>query len=50
MFEFVYAKRVKKSMIMAIIDKYKDEYNLFITHKPNGNIEVWIGSKKTENE
>ena len=50
MFEFLYAKKVKKDLVMEIIDKYKDKYNLFITQKPNGNIEVWIGGKRNENE
>lgn len=43
-------KEVKKDLVMEIIDKYKDKYNLFITQKPNGNVEVWIGSKRNENE
>lgn len=49
MFGF-YSKKVKKDLVMEIIDKYKDKYNLFITQKPNGSIEVWLGSKKNENE
>jgi hypothetical protein len=50
MFEFMYAKKTKKEEIMEIIDKYKDDYHLFITQKPNGTLEVFIGSKKKESE
>lgn len=50
MFEFMYAKKVDKDMVMEIIDKYKDEYRLFITQKPNGTLEIFIGSKREESE
>ena len=50
MFEFMYAKKVDKDIVMEIIDKYKDDYHLIITHNPNGNLEIFIGSKKKEGE
>ena len=50
MFEFMYAKKIKKDIVMEVIDKYKDDYFLSITHKPNGNTEIFIGSKKEEGE
>lgn len=51
MFEFMYAKKIKKDTVMEIIDKYNDGYHLLITHKPNGTIEIFIGSKReTESE
>lgn len=50
MFEFMYAKKIKKDIVMEVIDKYKDDYYLHISHKPNGNIEIFIGSKRTESE
>ena len=50
MFEFMYAKKIKKDIVMEIIDKYKDDYYLDISHKPNGNTEIFIGSKRKESE
>ena len=46
MFEFMYAKKIKTDTVMEIIEKYKDSYNILITHMPNGNLEIFIGSKK----
>jgi hypothetical protein len=50
MFEFMYAKKVNKDIVMEIIDKYKDNYYLHITHKPNGDVEIFVGSKRKESE
>lgn len=50
MFEFMYAKKVDKDMVMKIIDKYKDDYHLFVTQKPNGTLEIYIGGKRIESE
>ena len=50
MFEFMYAKKIKKDTVMEIIDKYIDDYFMVITHKQNGNTEIFIGSKKKESE
>ena len=50
MFEFMYAKKIKKDSIMEVIDKYKDDYYLNVTYKPNGITEIFIGSKKKESE
>lgn len=50
MFEFMYAKKIKKDTIMEIIDKYKDDYYLNITHKPNGTTEIFIGSERNNRE
>ena len=50
MFEFMYAKKIKKDIVMEVIDKYKDDYYLIISHKPNGNTEIFIGSKRKESE
>ena len=50
MFEFMYAKKIKKDIVMEIIDKYKNDYYLYISHKPNGNIEIFIGGKRKESE
>lgn len=46
MFEFMYAKKIKKDIVMEVIDKYKDDYYLIISHKPNGTTEIFIGSTK----
>ena len=46
MFEFMYAKKIKRDIAMEVIDKYKDNYYLDISHKPNGTIEIFIGSNK----
>ncbi len=46
MFEFMYAKKIREDMIMEIIDKYKDDYYVNITYKPNGNMEIFIGSER----
>lgn len=48
MFEFMYAKKIKKDIVMEIIDKCKDDYYMSISHKPNGNTEIFIGRKKNE--
>lgn len=50
MFEFMYAKKVDKDIVMKVIDKYKDDYYLHISYKPNGSIEIFIGSKREESE
>lgn len=50
MFEFMYAKKIKKDFVMEIIDKYKDDYFVYISYKPNGNTEIFIGSKRKESE
>ena len=50
MFEFMYAKKVKTDTVMEIIEKYKDDYYIHVTHKPNGNIEILIGGKRSEVE
>lgn len=50
MFEFLYAKKVKKDLVMEIIDKYKDGYYLYITQKPNGDVEIFVGSKRESEE
>lgn len=49
MFEFVYAKRIKKEDVMEIIDKYKD-YQPIIAYKPNGTLEIFISGKSKERE
>lgn len=50
MFDFMYAKKVDRDIVMEIIDKYKDEYYLDITQKPNGDVEIFVGSKRKESE
>ena len=49
-FEFLYANKIKKDIIMEVIDKYIDDYYIHIIHKPNGNIEIFIGNKRKESE
>ena len=49
MFEFMYAKKIKKEDVMEIIDKYKD-YQPIIAYKPNGTLEIFIGGKSKERE
>lgn len=48
MFEFMYAKKIKVNAVMEIIEKYRNDYHLHITYKPNGTIEIFIGSKRTD--
>lgn len=50
MFEFMYAKRIEKEDVMEIVEKYKDNYYLSITYKPNGTLDIFIGSKRAESE
>ena len=50
MFEFMYAKKINNDMVNEIIDKYKDDYFLHISHKANGDIEIFIGTKRKESE
>ena len=50
MFEFMYAKKIKKDIVMEVIDKYIDDYYLSISHKPNGTTQIFIGSKRKESE
>lgn len=50
MFEFLFGKKIEKDSIMDMIDKYKDDYNLLITYKPDGTIEIFIGTKRKESE
>jgi hypothetical protein len=50
MFEFMYAEKIKKDIVMEVIDKYKDDYYLNITYKPNGTTEIFIGSKRKESK
>lgn len=50
MFDFMYAKKIDKDIVMEIIDKYKDEYRLIITHKSNGDVEIFVGSKREKDE
>lgn len=46
----MYAKKVDRDIVMEIIDKYKDEYRLIITHKSNGDVEIFMGGKRDESE
>lgn len=46
MFEWMYAKKIKPDAVMEIIEKYKDDYYLHITHTPKGNLEIFIGSRR----
>jgi len=48
MFEFMYAKKIKPDIVMEIIEKYKDDYYLHISYKPNGTTEIFVGSKRSE--
>lgn len=50
MFEFMYAKKIKKEDVMEIVDKYIDNYYLSITHEPNGALRIVIGDKREESE
>ena len=50
MFEFMYAKKIKKDIVMEVIDKYKDDYYLSISYKPDGTTEIFIGTKREESE
>lgn len=50
MFEFMYAKKNKKDIVMEVIDKYKDDYYLCISQKPNGNTEIFICGKREKSE
>lgn len=50
MFEFMYAKKIKKDIVMEVIDKYKDDYYLIISHTLNGTTEIFIGTKRKESE
>ncbi len=50
MFDFMYAKKVDRDIVMEIIDKYKDDYYLHITQKPNGDVEIFIGSKREKKD
>ena len=50
MFEFMYANKIQASAVMDIIEKYKNDYHLHITYKPNGIIEIFIGSKRNEDK
>jgi len=50
MFDFMYAKKVDRDIVMEIVDKYKDEYNLIITHKQNGDVEIFMGSERKKDE
>lgn len=50
MFEFMYANKIQASALMEIIEKYNSDYHLHITYKPNGIIEIFIGSKRSEVE
>lgn len=48
MIDFMYAKKIKEDIVMEVIDKYKDDYYLNISYKPNGDTEIFIGDKKKE--
>lgn len=46
MFEFMHANRIKKEDLIEYVDKYKNDYFIYITYKPDGSLEIFIGSKK----
>lgn len=49
MFEQYKIYKVKENMSLEeVIDKYSAEYYINLTFKPNGNVELFIGSEKAK--
>lgn len=50
MFESLFAKKVDKNKLIEIIEKASEKYHVVVTFKCNGDVEIFVGSEREEDE